>query len=144
MTELSRAAGRTRPLSIIVVEDDQFLLEVLTRLLNHERDRYQVVSPVTNIPAAVEACRKYSPDLLLVDINLPGESGIQAIPKFRQLCPRLRIILCTAEVTDARILEALRTGVDGFVEKTGTWDDFIQAIERVAAGEHYLCPRSTA
>jgi DNA-binding NarL/FixJ family response regulator len=60
------------------------------------------------------------------------------VPQIRKHAPRTRILLCTAFATDHRVLEALRSGADGFVEKTNTWDDFIEAVRRVSGGEHFF------
>lgn len=131
-------------LRLVVVEDDQFVREIVTRLLNHQSNRYRVVAAVENVEAGLSACRETCPDVILLDINLPGESGIDGLPKLRAVCPGARILLCTAQPTDERIIEALRSGADGFFEKTGSWDELTMAVDRVAAGEHYVCARSTA
>jgi DNA-binding NarL/FixJ family response regulator len=62
----------------------------------------------------------------------------------RKLSPDTRILLCTALVSDERVIDALRSGANGFVEKTNSWDDFANAVERVQRGEHYFCTTSTA
>lgn len=133
-----------QPLSIVVVDDHQFMREVISAMLARQGARYKVVAEAGDAGAAVAATQKLAPDLLILDINLPDISGIDAVPKLQQVSPHTRILLCTAGVTDERILDALRSGANGFVEKTNTWDDFIHAIERVAAGEHYFCARSSA
>jgi DNA-binding NarL/FixJ family response regulator len=136
-------ATDTRPLRILLVDDDSFMLEVIGKLLR-QSDRYTVVAEAGDVRTALSACEAQRPDVVLLDINLPDESGVAAVQKFRRVCPEARILLCTAEATDERIIDALRSGAHGFVEKTNRWQDFIIAIERVAAGEHYLCARSTA
>lgn len=134
--------GGNEQLRIIVVDDDHFMCEVIGRLLRQEPERYAVVAEVASVREAMEACGTHPADLMLLDINLPDESGIAAVPKLRKSCPDMRILLCTCDVTDERIVDALRSGAHGFIEKTNTWEDFIAAIEHVAAGEHYFCPRS--
>ena len=126
-----------------MVDDHRFIREVLTAMLGRQRGRYQVVAEGEDVKTALEACQKVKPDLLILDINLPGESGIEAVPALKQISPQTRILLCTAYVTDDRILDALRSGAHGFVEKN-RWDDFIEAVNRVAIGEHYFCSRSSA
>ncbi len=101
------------------------MCEVIGRLLGNQRERYAVVAQVGDVPAAMEACGMHRPDLMLLGINLPGESGIAAVAKLRQHWPGMRILLCTCEVTDERIVAALRSGAHGFIEKTNTWEDFI-------------------
>lgn len=65
------------------------------------------------------------------------------MPEIRKCAPRTRILLCTAFGTDDLVIEALRSGADGFVEKTNTWEDFIEAVERVSSGEHFFRSQST-
>ncbi len=129
---------------ILLVDDDLFMLEVITRLLRHDGASFEVVAAATDVEGGLVACRQYDPDIVLLDINLPGESGIEGVPRFKESCPKSRILLCTAEATDERIMDALRSGADGFIEKTNKWTELTDAIERVARGEHYFCPRSSA
>ena len=107
-------------------------------MLARQEGRYRVVAEKGDAATAIQACRELAPDLLILDINLPDISGIAAIPKIRKLAPGTRILLCTAFVTDERVVEALRSGADGFVEKTNSWDDFIEAVQRVSGGEHFF------
>jgi DNA-binding NarL/FixJ family response regulator len=129
---------------ILLVDDNLFVLEVLTRLLTRDSVRFEVVASATHVEDGLIACRKHRPQVVLLDINLPGQSGIEGVPRFKKACPKTRILLCTAEATDERIMDALRSGADGFIEKTNKWSDLTEALERVAAGEHYFCPRSSA
>jgi DNA-binding NarL/FixJ family response regulator len=129
-------------LRVVVVDDDHFMCEVIARMLRQQPERYAVVAEVGTVQEAAAVAVRYCPDLMLLDINLPDKSGIAAVPELRRACPAMRILLCTCDVTDERIIDALRSGAHGFIEKTNTWDDFTTAIEHVAAGEHYFCPRS--
>jgi DNA-binding NarL/FixJ family response regulator len=79
------------------------------------------------------------PDLLVLDIKLPDQTGVAAVPDIRRVSPATRILLCTAFPTEDWISEANRCGADGFVEKTNTWDDFLLAVDRVSRGQRYFC-----
>ncbi len=142
--ETSHTGLSPSPLRIVVVDDHSFMREVICKMLRLQSERFEVVAEATDVQSAISACGRFHPDLLILDINLPGESGIEAVPKLQHVSPATRILLCTAGVTDRRILDALRSGAFGFVEKTNTWGDFVEAIEKVAAGEHYFCARSSA
>lgn len=136
-----RAAARGSapdPIRIIVVDDHRFMRELISAMLARQSGRYRVVAERGNAITAIEACKELKPDLLILDINLPDLSGIDAVPQIKQHTPQTRILLCTAFVTDDRVVDALRSGADGFVEKTNTWNDFIEAIDRVSKGEHYF------
>ena len=118
--------------------------EVISAMLARQEGRYKVVAEKGDATTAIEACRELAPDLLILDINLPDISGIEAVPQIKKHAPRTRILLCTAFVTDDRVVEALRSGADGFVEKTNSWEDFIEAVHRVSRGEHFFRSQSTA
>ncbi|MDQ3119666.1 MAG: response regulator [Verrucomicrobiota bacterium] len=75
---------------------------------------------------------------MIVPGNLPDGSGIDAVGEVKQKCPACRVLLCTAYVLDEAVVDALRSGADGFVEKTNTWDDFVDAVERVSRGERHF------
>jgi DNA-binding NarL/FixJ family response regulator len=126
-----------------VVDDHRFMRELISAMLVRQSGRYKVVGEHGDARTAIRACEELKPDLLILDINLPDLSGIEIVPTIKKLAPKTRILLCTAFVTDDRVVEALRSGADGFVEKTNTWNDFIEAIERVTKGEHFFRAQSS-
>src|SRR5205823_5294925 len=105
--------------------------EVIAAMLRRQNSRYEVLAEASDAKGAIDACRRSSPDLVLLDINLPDTSGIDIVPAIKKVSPNTRVLLCTAYVTDDRILDALRSGAEGFAEKTNTWSDFLEAIDRV-------------
>jgi len=139
-----KAGAAGTPISIIVVDDHRFMRELISAMLARQEGRYNVIAEKGDAATAIAACKELAPDLLILDINLPDVSGIEAVPQIRKLAPRTRILLCTAFATDNRMLEALRSGADGFVEKTNSWDDFIEAFHRVSGGEHFFRSQSNA
>ncbi len=137
-----QANGTQRCLRIVLAEDHAFVRELIHELLSRE-PHYQVVAEASTAKEAISACQQFSPDILILDINLPGESGLEAIPKLKRLCPKTRILLCSGSVTEQGIVAALRTGADGFMEKTHSRSVFLEAVGRIAEGKHYFCTRST-
>jgi len=133
----------TEPVRIVVVDDHRFMRELIAAMLARQSGRYQVVAEHGDATTAITACHELRPDLLILDINLPDLSGIDAVPRIKQLAPGTRILLCTAFVTDDRVVDALRCGADGFVEKTNTWKDFVEAVDRVSQGERYFRAQSS-
>ena len=135
--------NKAEPVRIIVVDDHRFMRELISAMLARQSGRYKVVAERGDAATAIQACKELSPDLLILDINLPDLNGIDAVPQIKQLAPKTRILLCTAFVSDDRIIDALRSGAHGFVEKTNTWDDFIEAVEHVTRGEHFFRAQSS-
>ena len=128
----------------VVVDDHVFMRELIGARLSREHSRYKVLAEVGDAASAVAACRRLSPDLLILDINLPDQSGIDAVAEVKRVSPSTSVLLCTAYATDDRIADAMRSGAEGFVEKTNTWDDFISAVNCVSGGERYFrssCPK---
>ena len=130
------------PVRIVVVDDHRFMREMISRMLGRQPERYTVLAEAPDATEAIAACKEHKPDLLILDINLPDMSGIDAVPSIRKVSPQTRILLCTALVSDERVIDALRSGADGFVEKTNSWDDFASAVDRVRRGERYFCTTS--
>ena len=134
----TRNGGTRDPVRTVVVDDHVFMRELIGARLSRERSRFKVLAEVGDAASAVAACRQLSPDLLILDINLPDQSGIDAVPELKRVSPSTSILLCTAYATDDRIAEAMRSGAEGFVEKTNTWDDFIDAVNSVSGGQRYF------
>lgn len=132
-----------RPIRIVVVDDHIFMRELISSTLNREGNRYQVVASVGTAKAAIEACRDFLPELVILDINLPDQSGIDIVPEIKRLSTSTHVLLCTAYPTEDRLVDALRAGAKGFVEKTNTWDDFLGAVDRVGRGEQYFSSKSS-
>lgn len=131
------------PMRIVVVDDHIFMRDLITATLNRQEAHYSVVASVGNAAEAIEACRKFTPDLLVLDINLPDQSGIEIVPQIKRISPATNVLLCTAFPTEDRLGDAFRAGAKGFVEKTNTWDDFLRAVERVGRGEQFFSAKST-
>ena len=124
---------------IAVVDDHAFMRDLIARELTRTDKAYDVVAVVGTAAEAISICRRLKPDLLVLDIKLPDQTGVAAVPEIRRASPATRILLCTAFPTEDWISEADRCGADGFVEKTNTWDDFLLAVDRVSRGQRYFC-----
>jgi DNA-binding NarL/FixJ family response regulator len=125
-------------ISLVIVDDHTFMRDLMARTIARQRTRYAVVAAVGTAAEAKTACGKYQPDLLILDINLPDQNGIDALPDLKRIAPSTRVLLCTGFPTDDRIADLASSGAYGFVEKTNTWDEFLHAVERVSQGEYYF------
>jgi two-component system response regulator NreC len=127
----------------VVVDDHRFMRELICRKLDgHDGGAFKVVAEGADVRSAVQACEEFQPHVIILDINLPDGSGISAVAEIKQKCPASRVLLCTAYVSDERVVDALRSGADGFVEKTNSWAEFVDAVERVSRGERYFSTKS--
>ena len=140
----TQASSKQQPLAIVVVDDHRFMREVICAMLSRQPERYNIVGQAATAAEAVKVCTKSSPDLVVLDINLPDRSGIDAVADIKRNSPRTRILLCTGFVSDDRIIDALRSGAHGFVEKTNSWSEFADAVHRVSEGEHFFSAHSSS
>lgn len=130
------------PTRVVIAEDHPFMRDLMARTLARQRRLYSVLAEVGTAQSAIDACQKYGPDLLLLDIHLPDRNGTDILPELRKVAPTTRILLCTAFPIDHSLVDLAQTGADGFVEKASTWDDFLAAVDQVARGRRYFCARS--
>jgi DNA-binding NarL/FixJ family response regulator len=134
----NRESGKNEAVRVVIVDDHTFMRDLMARTLARQRSRYEILAAVGTAAEAMAACEQFKPDLLILDINLPDQNGIDALPELSRIAPATRVLLCTGFPTDDRISDLAKAGAHGFVEKTNTWDEFLQAVERVSQGEYYF------
>ena len=121
------------PTSVSIVEDDQKTREALVTLLSgSEPIRY--LNAYSNHEDAVRRIPAEKPDVVLVDINLPGMSGIECVARLSTLVPGVRILILTTYDERDLIFEALRVGADGYLLKKSGYDELVGAIGELNAG----------
>jgi DNA-binding NarL/FixJ family response regulator len=91
---------------------------------------------------AISVCERFAPDLLLADLNIPGGGGVPMLTRIKQIGPATRILLYCSQANERDVLAAFRAGADGFLELTCSRSDFLEAVDRLADGDSYLCPKS--
>ena len=86
--------------------------------------------------------RGYQPTVLVLDLNMPGGSSLEAIPSIRELCPATAIVVLTMQEDPAFAREALRAGASGYVLKQAAGSELVQAIQTAAERRHLAAPES--
>src|SRR5688572_22617184 len=119
--------------TVVVVEDDIRLQEHLIKMLDMPED-ITCLCAVSSAEEALEKIPSYRPDVVLMDINLPGISGIDCIRDLKKKLPRLEVVMLTAYDVDDNIFRALKEGASGYLLKTSTPDDIYNAIRDVYSG----------
>jgi two-component system response regulator NreC len=124
----------------IVLADDHTVVRRALRLLLEEEPDFEVVAEAEDTEGAVRYLRGHKPDVLILDLNMPGKPSLEAIPELRGASPQTKIVVLTMQKEPAFARQALQLGVLGYVLKEAADDELVQAIRRAAAGETYLQP----
>jgi len=128
---------------VLVVDDHPIVREGLVAILEDERD-FQVAGAAGSAEEALALAPRERPDVILLDLELPGMNGVDAIPRLAAAVPDARVIVLTAYDTDERVLGAVRAGARGYLLKGAPADEIARAIRAVHAGGSYLEARVAA
>ncbi|MFI5160224.1 MAG: response regulator [Sphingobacteriales bacterium] len=123
----------SRDIRIVVIEDDEIIREGYTLLIG-QTDGYQVVKSYVSFDEAVKTIADDSPDVILLDIELPGTNGIQAIPKLKKLLPHAYILILTVYESEKMIFDALANGASGYLTKNTPAAKIVESIREVKDG----------
>ncbi len=133
------SAAATDTVRIVIADDHQVVRSGLRLLLDAEDD-FEVVAEAGDVASAIRCVRGYKPDVLLLDLSMPGESGLTAIPRIAQELPATAIVVLTMESQPAFARETLQRGARGYVLKQEADGDLVEAVRTVADGGTYLTP----
>lgn len=128
---------------IVVVDDHELFRESLVTLLSMEQD-LEVVGRAGNGEEAVEVVAETQPDLVLMDIHMPVASGLEATERICSLFPATRVLILSISQDENDLLEALRAGASGYVQKDSGKSVFLRSVRQVLADEAALSSRQTA
>jgi two-component system response regulator NreC len=135
-------AGANAPAGVItiVLADDHELVRAGLRLLLEAEEDFTVVSEAGDVAGAERRVAADHPDVLVLDVNMPGGSSIPAITRIRQATPTTQVVMLTMQNDPELAREALRAGASAYVLKEAARGELIQAIRLAAAGRTYLNP----
>ncbi len=124
---------------ILIAEDHTLLRAGLRALLAQDSD-IEIVGEADNGRDAIQMVGALSPNLVLMDLNMPGMNGIEAILDIKRRYPETRVLVLTIHKTEEYIHESLRAGADGYILKDATHDELRVAVRSVLNGKTYLSP----
>jgi DNA-binding NarL/FixJ family response regulator len=131
------------PLRILLADDHVTVRHGLKLLIDSQPDM-TVVAEASEGNAAVQSAVALNPDVVVMDISMPGMNGLVATRKLKQLQPDVAVVTLTRHADDAYLQELLRAGVSGYVLKQSAPTELLQAIRAAAAGGQYLDSALTA
>jgi DNA-binding NarL/FixJ family response regulator len=126
-----------------VVDDHPIVREGLVSVLEDEED-FAVVGTAGTAEDALLLATRERPDVVLLDLELPGMDGVQAIPRLLAVDPSPRVLVFTAYDVEERVLGALRAGAAGYLLKGAPADEIARGVRAVHEGGSYLAPRVAA
>jgi len=124
----------------IVLADDHTVVRRALRVLLEEETGFEVVAEAGDAEETIRYLRGHKPDVLILDLNMPGRPSLEAIPEMHEVAPETRIVVLTMQREPAFARQALQLGVLGYVLKEAADDELVQAVRKAAAGETYLQP----
>lgn len=127
------------PIRILLADDHKMLRDGLRALLEGEGDM-QVIAEAGTVDDTVRIAAEKLPDIIVMDLGMPGGSGLDAIRRIRQKGLAVRIVVLSMHSGREMVMEALQAGSDGYVPKSTAHTDLIQAIRTVHTGKRFLHP----
>lgn len=140
MTTSDAHAARIR----VLIADDQELVRYGLRLVLEAEDDIQVVGEASDGASAVDAAIALGPDVILMDVRMPGKDGIEATRDLTARLPRARVLVLTTYDLDEFAFGALQAGAAGFLLKNTRPAELVAAIRTVATGDAVVAPRITS
>ncbi|MCW3066241.1 MAG: two component transcriptional regulator, LuxR family [Solirubrobacterales bacterium] len=125
----------------IVIADDHAVVRTGLRLLLEREADLQVIAEAGDAADALRYVRAHRPHVLVLDLNMPGDSSLAAIPQVAVGSPNTRVVVLTMQNDPAFAREALQAGAAGYVLKDAADTELVEAVRLVAAGDTYLNPR---
>jgi two-component system response regulator NreC len=127
-------------LTRVVIADDHAVVRSGLKMVLDAEEGIAVVAEAGDVEAALRAVRAYHPDVLVLDLNMPGEPSLQAIPRFLEQAPETAIVVLTMQRDPGFAREALRSGARGYVLKEAADAELVQAVRMATEGRTYLNP----
>ena len=125
----------------VYLVDDQAMIRAALRSMLSQRPRFEVLGETGDARKAVEEIQRLRPNVVVLDITMPGLSGLDAIPLIRKASPRVKILMLTHHEGETFVEQALRAGAEGYLSKDSEPAELMLAIEAVHRGDPYVSPK---
>ena len=126
-----------RPITVVVADDHAILRTSIAFYLDEQADVHVIAEAGTG-DEALQLCLRNPPDVLLLDLNMPGRGGLEILPEIRRDNPQTRVLVLTGRTEEAFIMRALQAGAHGYLLKTSSQEELLESVRKVAQGNMIL------
>jgi DNA-binding NarL/FixJ family response regulator len=130
---------RRQPLRIVVCDDHDVFRNGLVSLLREQE--IDVVGDADNAEEAIQLVARLAPDVIVMDLNMPGVSGLEATVRIAAEAPSTRVLVLTISATESHVTEAIVAGACGYLLKDASITDIVAGVRAAAAGESLISPK---
>jgi DNA-binding NarL/FixJ family response regulator len=128
----------------VYLVDDQSMIRAALKSFLGQRERFEIAGSSGDARRAIEEIATLQPHVVVLDITMPGLSGLDAIPLIRKRTPKVKIIMLTHHEGESFVEQALRAGAEGYLSKDSDPSELALAIEAVYRGDPFVSPRVAA
>ncbi|MEW9702589.1 response regulator [Paenibacillus sp. SI8] len=139
---MDNTASHKRNVRIVIADDHQLFREGVKRIINMEDDM-EVIGECGDGIQVIELCNQITPDIVLMDINMPLENGVVATERLKLIFPDIKVIILSIHDDESYVFETLRKGASGYLLKDMEAEALINAIRSVVVGHAYIHPKVT-
>ena len=133
--------GAARPIEVIIADDHAVVRDGIRTVLERDPGEFRVVAEAADVPSTIREVREHKPDLLTLDLTMPGGSSLAALPACFIAHPTLAVAILTMREDPEYARQALRAGARSYVLKEAEPAELLQAFRLAVAGGNYLHPR---
>ena len=126
-------------INVLLVDDHELVRTGIKRILDDVRG-FKVVGEAKTGEEAVQFCRQNNPDIVLMDMNMPGIGGLEATKKICRFCPDVKVIVLTMQCEDPFPSKVMQIGAHGYLTKSAGPEEVVNAIRAVKTGQRYIAP----
>lgn len=134
-------AGADRPIDVVIADDHTVVRDGIRAVLEREKGEFRVIAEAADVPSTIKAVRDFKPDLLTLDLTMPGGSSLAALPTCFVAHPTLAVAILTMREDPEYARQALRAGARSYVLKEAEPAELLQAFRLAVQGRNYLHPR---
>ena len=126
-----------KAIRVLVVDDQTVVREGLVSILSFQSD-ITIVGQARDGVEAIAIARQDKPDVILLDLVMPRQDGLDSITQLREVAPNAKILILTGYADPERVFRAIKAGAIGYLLKDSTWEQLLQAIRDVSMGQSYI------